>query len=151
MAGIQVRSPSFSDHDFLARHHSREGENLPPGLEWSGVPEGTAELVVTCEDPDAPRGTFTHWLLAGITPGTSGFGEGEVPDEAVAGRNDFGEPGYGGPLPPAGDRVHRYFFHVLALGRPSGLSEGFDRVAFERALSRSGQLASGTIVGLYQR
>lgn len=151
MAGIDVRSPSFSDHDFLARHHARDGENIPPGLEWSGVPDGTAELVVTCEDPDAPTGLFTHWMLAGIGPSITGFAEGDVPGEAVAGRNDFGEQGYGGPLPPVGDRPHRYFFHVIAIGRPSGLSAGFDRSAFDQAVARGRTLASGTLVGLYQR
>jgi Raf kinase inhibitor-like YbhB/YbcL family protein len=114
MANLQLRSAAFSDHAPIPSHCSLgEGDNVSPPLEWSGIPEGTAELAVLCEDPDAPGGTFVHWVLAGIDPSTSRLAEGETPPGAVEGSNDYGGTGYGGPRPPIGDDAHRYFFHVL--------------------------------------
>ena len=78
------------------------------------MPEDAVELAVLCEDPDAPRGTFTHWVLAGLEPTATGLAEGEHPAAAVEGRNDFGEEGDGGPMPPVGDAPHRYVFRVFA-------------------------------------
>jgi hypothetical protein len=103
MAGMELRSPSFGDHQPIPARHGKDHENLSPALEWSGVPEEAAELAVLCEDPDAPSGTFIHWVLAGLQPTATGLAEGEHPAAAVEGRNDFGEKGYSGPLPPGGD------------------------------------------------
>jgi Raf kinase inhibitor-like YbhB/YbcL family protein len=112
MAGIQLRSPSFGDHQPIPARHAKDHANLSPALEWSGVPQEAVELAVLCEDPDAPSGTFTHWVLAGLQPTAPGLADGEHPAGAVEGRNDFGEEGYSGPLPPVGDDPHRYFFRV---------------------------------------
>jgi Raf kinase inhibitor-like YbhB/YbcL family protein len=109
MAGIELRSPSFGDHQPIPARHAKDHDNLSPALEWSGVPQEAVELAVLCEDPDAPRGTFTHWVLAGLQPTVTGLAEGEHPAAAVEGRNDFGEEGYSGPLPPVGHGPHRYF------------------------------------------
>ena len=121
MAGIQLRSPSFGDHQPIPARHAKDHDNLSPALEWSGVPQEAVELAVLCEDPDAPRGTFTHWVLAGLQPTATGLAEGEHPAAAVEGRNDFGEEGWSGPLPPVGDSPHRYFFRVYAASAPLGL------------------------------
>ena len=102
MAGIELRSPSFGDHQPIPARHAKDHDNLSPALEWSGVPEEAVELAVLCEDPDAPRGTFIHWVLAGLEPTGPGLVEGERPAAAVEGRNDFGEEGYSGPQPPVG-------------------------------------------------
>jgi Raf kinase inhibitor-like YbhB/YbcL family protein len=150
MSDLVVRSPSFGDHQPIPARHARDHENLSPALEWSGVPEGAAELAVLCEDPDAPSGTFTHWVLAGLEPTSTGLAEGEHPAAAVEGRNDFGEEGYGGPLPPVGDRPHRYFFRVYAASAPLGLAAGASAEDLRRAL-QGRELASGTLVGTYQR
>jgi hypothetical protein len=91
MAGIDLRSPSFGDHQPIPSRHAKDHDNLSPALEWSGVPEETVELAVLCEDPDAPSGSFTHWMLAGLQPAATGLAEGEHPAAAVEGRNDFGE------------------------------------------------------------
>ncbi len=122
---------------------------MSPPLEWSGVPEGTAELAIQCEDRDAPGG-FVHWLLAGIPPSTTGLDAGEVPPGAIEGRNDFGDVGYGGPRPPIGDPAHRYFFTIHAASEPLGLSRGAKADDLRRALEGR-ELARGTMVGLYQR
>ena len=147
MAGIELRSPSFGDHQAIPARHAKDHDNLSPALEWSGVPEEAAELAVLCEDPDAPRGTFIHWVLAGLHPTATGLAEGERPAAAVEGRNDFGEEGYSGPMPPVGDGPHRYLFRVFAaLGLVAGASADDLRRALEGR-----ELASGTLVGTYQR
>jgi hypothetical protein len=79
MGGIQLRSPAISDHAPIAGRYAHDGGNVSPALEWSGVPDGTVELALICEDPDAPSGTFTHWVLAGIDPGMTGVTENETP------------------------------------------------------------------------
>ena len=150
MAGIELRSPSFGDHQPIPARHAKDHDNLSPALEWSGVPEDAAELAVLCEDPDAPGGTFSHWVLAGLQPTATGLAEGEHPAAAVEGRNDFGEEGYGGPMPPVGDPPHRYFFRVYAALAPLGLTGAPSAEDLRRALEGK-ELASGTLVGTYQR
>jgi Raf kinase inhibitor-like YbhB/YbcL family protein len=150
MGGIQLRSPAISDHAPIADQYAHDGGNVSSALEWSGVPDGTVELALLCEDPDAPSGAFTHWVLAGIDPATTGVGENETPPGAVVGTNDFGKRGYGGPRPPVGDDPHRYFFRVFATAEPLGLRPGCSGEDLRRALTGR-ELASGTLVGLYQR
>jgi Raf kinase inhibitor-like YbhB/YbcL family protein len=142
LAGIQLRSPSFGDHQPIPARHAKDHDNLSPALEWSGVPQEAVELAVLCEDPDAPRGTFTHWVLAGLQPTATGLAEGEHPAAAVEGRNDFGEDGWGSP--------HRYCFRVYAASAPLGLVAGASVDDLRRALEGK-ELASGTLVGTYQR
>jgi Raf kinase inhibitor-like YbhB/YbcL family protein len=105
---------------------------------------------VLCEDPDAPGGTFVHWVLAGLEPTATGLAQGEHPAGAVEGRNDFGGEGYDGPMPPAGDHPHRYVFRVFAASAPLGLVQGASASDLRRALEGT-ELASGTLVGTYQR
>jgi len=83
MAGIELRSPSFGDHQPIPARHAKDHDNLSPALEWSGVPEEAVELAVLCEDPDAPSGTFTYWVLAGLQPTATGLAEREHPAAAV--------------------------------------------------------------------
>lgn len=150
MSEITLQSPAFDDQSSVPREHSHEEGDLSPPLEWSGVPEDAAELVLVCEDPDAPVGSFTHWLLAGVPPDTESIDAGEVPIGAVVGRNDYGDLGYGGPHPPPGDEPHRYVFRLLALSEPSGLQEGFTIDDMERVIDTN-VLATGTLVGTYGR
>jgi Raf kinase inhibitor-like YbhB/YbcL family protein len=111
---------------------------------------GAVELAVLCEDPDAPSGSFTHWVLAGVQPAATGLADACAPVPAVEGRNDFGEEGYGGPLPPVGDAPHRYVFEVYAAAAPLGLTGAPSAEELRRALDGK-ELASGTLVGTYQR
>jgi Raf kinase inhibitor-like YbhB/YbcL family protein len=149
MAGIELRSPSFGDHQPIPPRHAKDHDNLSPALEWSGVPQEAVELAVLCQDPDAPSGTFTHWVLAGLQPTATGLAEGEHP-AAVEGRNDFGEEGYGGPMPPVGHGAHRYLFRIYAASAPLGLTGSPSAEDLRRALDGK-ELASGTLVGTYQR
>lgn len=147
---MNVRSAAFDDHAVIPPEYSHQAGDLSPPLEWSQVPDEVAELVLACEDPDAPVGSFVHWLLAGIPPEIEGIGAGEDPTEAVAGRNDYGKLGYGGPHPPPGDEPHRYFFQLYGLSEPSGLASGFTAEDLRVALQER-VVAGGTLVGTYER
>lgn len=126
LGDLAVTSSAFAHGERLADKYAYPNENVSPPLAWSDVPDGTAELVVVCHDPDAPMvDGFTHWVLTGIDPERSGLDEGT--DAGVAGTSTFGEEGYGGPGPPPGHGTHHYFFHLYALDQPSGLSAGATR------------------------
>ena len=150
METIQLRSPAFGDHAPIPARFSMDGGNVSPALEWSGVPGDAAELAVLCEDPDAPGGTFVHWVLAGVHPARAGLAEGEVPRGAVEGANDYGGTGYGGPQPPAGDPPHRYFFRVFAVAESLGIAPGATAGDVYQAM-KGLEMARGTLVGTYRR
>ncbi|MEV5711648.1 YbhB/YbcL family Raf kinase inhibitor-like protein [Actinoallomurus sp. NPDC052274] len=150
MRQITLGSPAFEDHAEIPKEYSHEVGDVSPPLRWSEVPEEAVELVLTCEDPDAPVGTFVHWLLAGIPPETEGIAAGDPPTGAVPGRNDYGRSGYGGPHPPPGDRPHRYVFRLLALSERSGLAPGFSAGDLDETVADR-VLATGTLVGRYGR
>ncbi|WP_225850218.1 YbhB/YbcL family Raf kinase inhibitor-like protein [Streptomyces sp. HPF1205] len=150
MAGIGLSSAAFSDHTLIPERYARTGENLSPPLTWTGVPDGTAELLLLCEDPDAPAGTFVHWLVTGIDPVDGGVAPGQVPRGGTEHANGFGQARWGGPQPPVGDEAHRYFFRLYALPAPVELPGGAGADDVHRAVDHL-RLASGTLVGLFQR
>jgi Raf kinase inhibitor-like YbhB/YbcL family protein len=150
MAGIDLKSAAFTDHAFIPDRFAKRGGNVSPPLTWSQVPDGSTELVLLCEDPDAPTGTFLHWLVTGIDPSSPGVDAGEPPAGGTARPNGFGDRGWGGPHPPAGDEAHRYFFHLYAVSEPPELPGDATPEDVHRATER-GRLASGTLVGRYQR
>jgi Raf kinase inhibitor-like YbhB/YbcL family protein len=149
MADIDLRSPDFADSAPIPDRNARAGQNVPPTLTWSSPPAGTAELALLVEDPDAPRETFVHWVVAGIPPARTRIDAGRLPPGAVQGRNGFGTARYDGPQPPAGDPPHRYVFRVFAADAPLGVPDGASADALRAAL-RGHELASGTLVGVYQ-
>jgi len=113
------------------------------------VPEGTASFALVVDDPDAPRGTFVHWLLWGVPGAARGLDEGA--SVGVTGRNDVGRTGYGGPCPPKGHGSHHYRFRLYALDVPSlGVAEGGSRDGLERAIEGH-VLDESLLVGLYAR
>lgn len=115
---IELHSPRFNDQEAIPATYSRIGDNVSPPLEWSGVPQEARELALVCEDPDAPSGTFTHWIVTGIDPASTGIRTGEVPTGSTQHRNDFGDQSWDGPQPPVGHGRHRYFFRLFALPEP---------------------------------
>jgi Raf kinase inhibitor-like YbhB/YbcL family protein len=147
---IELRSAAFNDHTLIPDGYSYEGGNVSPPLEWSGIPDGTAELVLLCEDPDAPRGTFTHWVVTNIAPSTTGVAEGALPQGATPGRNGFGTLGWAGPRPPVGDDPHRYFFRLCGADTTLGLGEGASAEQVHAALEGH-LIGRGTLVGLFGR
>jgi Raf kinase inhibitor-like YbhB/YbcL family protein len=132
VAGFELVSDAFDDAGDVPTRHTCDGENVSPPLRWTGTPDGARSLALIVVDPDAPVGTFTHWLAWNIGPAAGGLGEGErAPAE---GRNDFGEAGYGGPCPPPGHGRHRYAFRLYALDAELELEPGAGREELERAL-----------------
>lgn len=150
MAEIELSSPAFSDRAPMPDPHAHQMQNLSPPLLWSGVPDDTAELTLMCEDPDAPSGTFLHWLVSGIDPSSVGVSAGEIPTAGSEHTNSFGERGWGGPEPPSGDPPHRYVFRLYALPEPIALPDRATAGEVHQALD-SERFAEGTLIGLYQR
>lgn len=147
---MHLRSPAFADSQQIPARYTCDGDNVSPELLWSDVPHGTSGLALTCEDPDAPRGTFTHWLVWNLDPAKGGIGAGEVPPGARQGRNDVGTIGYGGPCPPRGHGTHHYHFTLNALSRQLPVPEGSTMVELRHAIAGT-TLARAELVGTYRR
>jgi Raf kinase inhibitor-like YbhB/YbcL family protein len=112
---LKVTSTAFEPLGRIPTKHTGDGEDVSPQLQWSGVPEGTRQLALICHDPDAPLPHgFTHWVVSGIPADVTEIPEGEA-GKFAEGRNDFGNAGYNGPLPPEGHGPHHYYFWVYAL------------------------------------
>ena len=148
MAEFELTSSAFGHGQPIPRKHTCDAEDVSPPLAWSGVPEGTVSLALVVDDPDAPSGTFTHWLAWGIDPAAGSLAEGEA--GPVEGRNDFGTSGWRGPCPPPGHGPHRYFFRLYALERELDLPGGAEKGDVERVISER-VLGSAELVGTYER
>jgi Raf kinase inhibitor-like YbhB/YbcL family protein len=148
VADFALQSGVFDHGGPIPRRHSCEGEDLSPPLSWSGAPADTRSLALVVDDPDAPAGTFTHWLGWALDPGAQGLGEGEP--APVEGRNDFGSTGYRGPCPPPGHGRHRYSFRLYALDSDPGLGPGAGKRELERSLEGH-TLATVELIGTYER
>jgi Raf kinase inhibitor-like YbhB/YbcL family protein len=145
---MELTSAAFGAGQPVPRRHSCEGEDLSPPLEWTGVPADAVSLALIVDDPDAPVGTFTHWLAWGISPQDGGIGEGRrAPRE---GSNDFREVGYRGPCPPPGHGRHRYFFRLYALASEPAAPSGASRQDLESAIKEE-VVAEAELVGTYER
>lgn len=142
---LSVISTVFSHKGHIPPEYTCDGKDINPPLEINQIPEGTKSLALIMEDPDAPRGTFDHWIVWNISPNEAISEQSTV---GVSGINDFGKIGYGGPCPPSG--VHRYFFKIFALDTKLDLVEGSDKTALLDAMSDH-ILAEGQIMGLYQK
>jgi Raf kinase inhibitor-like YbhB/YbcL family protein len=151
---LDVRSEAVADGGEVPVEHTCDGADVPPPLEWEGVPEEAREVAVIIDDPDAPEGTFTHWLVAGLPGGDGSLdpaSDGAEGDGGlVEGVNDFGEGGWRGPCPPEGDGPHTYRFRVLALDAASGLEPGFDAGALQDAAGDA-VVAEGVLEAAYER
>jgi Raf kinase inhibitor-like YbhB/YbcL family protein len=145
---MKLTSSAFAEGQPIPRRHSCEGEDLSPPLSWTDLPDGTSALALIVDDPDAPGGTFTHWLAWGLDPSSDGLGEGEA--APVEGRNDFGQTGYRGPCPPPGHGPHRYFFRLHVLTEELELQPAATRDEVESALSARSQ-AVAELMGTYER
>lgn len=155
---LNVESPAFEADGAIPRNYSGEGENLSPPLRWSNIPPSAKELVLLCEDPDAPKPTpFVHWVLYGLSSAVTSLPQGIPTTESVAmlggfkqGKNSADKIGYTGPMPPVGHGVHHYHFQVFALSEQTGLSGNPDRDEIIRAMAGH-VLAVGDLVGTYER
>jgi Raf kinase inhibitor-like YbhB/YbcL family protein len=145
---FRLSSPAFADGAAIPVRHTCDGDDLSPRLTWSGTPDGTRSLALIVDDPDAPRGIFTHWVVYDIPAETTELGEGST--LGTQGRNSFGRSGYGGPCPPSGDNPHRYRFALCALDVPTIALENGTREELERKIETH-VLATARLVGRYQR
>jgi len=155
---MTITSPAFSEGGAIPRVNTCDGKDVSPPLAWSGVPEAARSLALICDDPDAPGGTYTHWVLSHLPPSLAGLPEGIPPQESVdlgsggevahQGKNDFGKFGYGGPCPPGG--THRYFFRLYALDTSPDPSAGETKERLLGAM-KGHVLAEGRLMGTYAR
>jgi Raf kinase inhibitor-like YbhB/YbcL family protein len=143
-----LTSEAFTPGGAIPRRHTCEGEDVSPALHWSDPPSAARALALIVDDPDAPVGTFTHWLAWNIDPLTGGLGEGE--SAPAEGRNDFGRAGWSGPCPPRGHGAHRYFFRVYGLDAEPNIAFGAERRELEQALAGH-VLVTAELVGTYAR
>lgn len=146
--GLGISSPAFAPSGSIPQVYTCDGKDISPELVIRDVPRKAKSLVLIVEDPDAPAGVWTHWLLWNIRPGADTIKQGTTPTGAVDGTNDFGEPGYGGPCPPWG--THRYFFKLYALDAVLHISRGSRKPVLERAM-KGHVIAHAELIGRYTR
>jgi Raf kinase inhibitor-like YbhB/YbcL family protein/uncharacterized protein (TIGR00297 family) len=154
MNSIQFTISSFADGQPIPKMYSCDGANLSPALAWSDAPAGTQSLALVVEDPDAPSGIFTHWVIYNISPDRDKLPQGVAKTETVSGgstqgMNDFRQLGYDGPCPPRGSN-HRYYFTLYALDLPASLPAGYGRAQLLSAI-QGHVLAQAQWMGTYQR
>ena len=143
-----LTSEAFTHLGEIPRRHTCEGDDVSPALAWSDPPAGTRTLALIVDDPDAPVGTFTHWLAWNIDASAGGLAEGE--SAPAEGSNDFGVGGWSGPCPPPAHGAHRYFFRLHALDRTLDVAFRADRRDVEQAL-QGHVLATAELIGTFER
>ena len=150
---MTVTSTAFEEGSMIPRKYTCDGEDVSPPLAWSAVPEGTKSLALISDDPDAPVGTWVHWVLFNIPSDVTELPEGVPSDQKLEngschGITDFRRPGYGGPCPPGG--THRYYFKVYALDAVLDLEPGATKAQLLAAMEGH-ILAEGQLMGKYTR
>ncbi len=157
MAQFTLTSPSFRNNQPMPAKHSCEGADASPALKWEGAPAVTKSFALICDDPDAPGGTWIHWVAYGIPVAITELPESVAKTDTVAapagmkqGVNDFGRVGYGGPCAPRGHGVHHYHFRLYALDTELNLAPRVKRSQLDAAM-KGHILAQAELVGTYQR
>jgi len=150
---IKLTSKAFQEGGMIPRQYTCDGKDISPPLQWDKAPERTRSFALICDDPDAPMGTWVHWVIYNIPADARQLAEGVPPTErlpngARQGKNDFRKIGYGGPCPPRG--THRYFFKVYALDVLLDLPSGATKAQLEKAMEGH-ILARGQLMGKYAR
>lgn len=152
-AEIKLTSAAFKDGEAIPRAYTCDGINISPPLEWSGVPRTAKTIAIVCDDPDAPGGTWVHWVLYNLPADNIGLVENLPATETLKaggfqGKNDFGKIGYGGPCPPSG--THRYFFKIYALDSELPLEASATKVELMKAMEGH-IVVQGQLMGMYRR
>jgi Raf kinase inhibitor-like YbhB/YbcL family protein len=143
--GMKLSSPAFGNNQSIPSKYTCQGEDINPQLVIEGIPEEAKSLALIVDDPDAPIGTWVHWVVFDM-PLFASIKENSIPGKQ--GVNDFGKRNYGGPCPPSG--THRYFFKIYALDRELDLKEGIDKATLEKAMQNH-ILAQAELIGLYKK
>lgn len=149
---MQITSAAFTEGGSIPGKYTCDGADVSPPLKWT-APAGAKSYALICDDPDAPAGTWVHWVIFNIPAGTTSLDENVPPDRTVSGgaaqgTNDFRKIGYGGPCPPGG--THRYFFKIYALDSPLRLDPGATKTALLKAMEGH-VIAQGQLIGKYKR
>jgi Raf kinase inhibitor-like YbhB/YbcL family protein len=155
---ITINSPAFSHNEPVTRKHTGDGEDVSPALAWSGVPDGTKELALIMDDPDAPTPQpWVHWVIYKLPPTLAGLPEGVAasptltePAGVMQGKNSWGTVGYRGPAPPPGHGVHHYHFKLYALDAELDAQPGLNQGQLLSKM-KGHVIADGELVGTYQR
>jgi hypothetical protein len=150
---ITVTSSAFTEGAMIPKKYTCDAEDISPDLKWSGAPPGAKSLALICDDPDAPVGTWVHWVLFNIPADVTALPAGIPADAALKngarhGKNDFRKLGYGGPCPPGG--THRYYFKLYALDTVLTLESGSTKAQLVAAM-KGHILAEGQLMGKYKR
>jgi Raf kinase inhibitor-like YbhB/YbcL family protein len=151
---LRVSSPQWKRGETIPKKYTGDGADVSPPLVFEGVPPGTKSFVLICDDPDAPVGTWVHWVIYDIPGMAKGLPEGvakdaALPDGSRQGRNSWKKSGYGGPSPPPG-KPHRYFFRLYALREPLGAAPGLGAAEVEAA-ARAKSIEAAEYLGTYGR
>lgn len=145
---LSITSPAFVHNSTIPIKYSGLGEDINPPLTIVGVPPAAKSLVMILDDPDAPVGTWDHWIVYDFVPSTTQIDGNSLPKDAVQGKNSWGDNRYGGPCPPSG--THRYFFKLYALDTKLGLEEGATKGEVESAMK--GHILEKTeLMGLFSK
>ena len=150
---MEIKSSAFDEGAFITRKYTCDGNNISPPFEWSLIPDGTKAFALICDDPDAPMGTWVHWVLFNLPGNINELSENIPPWEvlengAKQGKNDFRKIGYGGPCPPGG--THRYYFKIYALDEELDVDTGISKKELLKAMEGR-ILAEGQLMGRYKR
>ena len=148
MDALTISSPAFPHNGMIPSKYTCDGTDGNPPLTFDNIPDETKSLALIVDDPDAPLGTWVHWVVWNIGPGTTNIPEKSVPPGARQGTTDFRKQAYGGPCPPSG--THRYFFKLYALDTSLTLKAGATKPQLEEAMIGH-VLESAELIGLYQR
>jgi len=151
---MKITSPGFAEGQPIPSKYTCDGENVSPALSWDQVPPAAKAFTLICDDPDAPAGTWVHWVLYDLPASNRALREGiqpaaQLPSGASQGHNDFRQSGYGGPCPPPGTS-YRYYFKVYALDGTLGLKPGATKADVETAM-KGHILGEGQLMGTYKR
>ena len=152
-SALEIKSPAFENNGIIPKQYSCDGINISPPLSWSNIPEGAKSLALILDDPDAPTGTWVHWIIYNMPPASKGLQEGVIPIQEMAhetkqGINDFKKIGYGGPCPPSG--THRYLFKLYALDTKLTLKSGATKKQLENAI-KGHIILQGELIGKYKK
>jgi Raf kinase inhibitor-like YbhB/YbcL family protein len=150
---FKITSSAFGEGELIPRKYTCDARDVSPPLAWTGVPAGAKTLALIADDPDAPMGTWVHWVAYNLPAGVAELPEATPPDPELKGggrqgRNDFKRFGYGGPCPPSG--THRYFFKLYALDVALDLAAGATKAELLRAMEGH-ILAEAQLMGKYKR
>lgn len=149
MTNFAINSSVFKNNEYLPKRYAGDGDNISPPLKFENVPKGTKSFVLIVDDPDAPMGTFNHWVVFNIPAKTKEFKEGKVPAGSIEGSNTAGEAAYHGPYPPPG-KPHHYIFKIYALNAVLSLEAGSTKGEVEEAIGGH-VLAHCILTGMYKR